>query len=201
MKEYSYEKLLNIRTSGIGVPNSLIHYHPYEPTPYEALEALFEQYEVHRTDHYVDFGCGLGRLNFYIHYFYHASVIGVEMNEIFYRKAIKNKKQYAKKLKRSIDNKLQFICCKAEEYPISSKDNHFYFFNPFSIHIFQHVVNRILNSVEDHPREINLILYYPSEEYIFYLENATNFELLQEVVVPILSNRNANERFLIYRLK
>ena len=45
----------------------------------------------------VDFGCGKGRLNFYIHYFFHATVVGIEMNEIFYQEAIENLNRYLEK--------------------------------------------------------------------------------------------------------
>jgi SAM-dependent methyltransferase len=200
MKEYSYDKLLNIHTNGKGVPNKLGHYYPYEPTPYEALEVLFEQYELNSSDQVVDFGCGLGRLNFFIDYFYHASVVGIEMNEISFRKALQNRKHYAQKTNRYIQ-RMEFKCCRAEEYDIAEKDNCFYFFNPFSVHIFQRVVNRILLSAEEFPREVDIIMYYPSKEYIFYLENDTAFELIQEVKVPHFYEKNSNERFLIYRLK
>ncbi|WP_026908768.1 methyltransferase [Paucisalibacillus globulus] len=200
MNEYTYDKLLNIHTNGQGVPIQLSHYYPYEPTPYVALETLFEQYEVKSSDHVVDFGCGLGRLNFYIHFFHHASVVGVEMNEISHRKALRNREQYARNTKNPIQN-IEFRCCRAEEYEITPIDNCFYFFNPFSVHIFQKVVNRILLSVEAFPREVDIILYYPSMEYIFYLENDTAFELLREIKIPNLYKKNSNERFLIYRLR
>lgn len=199
MKEYYYDKLLNIKTNGKGSPDNVTHYYPYEPTPYEALEILFDEYDVKSSDHFVDFGCGLGRLNFYLHYHYQASVTGVEMNELSYRKACKNKETYAKKFKQAIDN-LTFINCRAENYNISSLDNRFYFFNPFSVHIFQHVINRVIFSVEAEQREIDIILYYPSEDYIFYLEKNTAFKLVREIVIPAMYKKNQNERFLIYRL-
>ncbi|HVI21194.1 MAG TPA: SAM-dependent methyltransferase, partial [Bacillus sp. (in: firmicutes)] len=49
-------------------------------------------------------------------------------------------------------------------------------------------------------REIDLILYYASEDYIYYLENDTYFELKEEIVIPELYEQNPHERFLIYRL-
>ena len=199
MKEYSYDKLLNIKTNGKGIPNQLSHYHPYEPTPYEALETLFRQYEVKSSDHFVDFGCGLGRLNFFIHFFHHASVVGIEMNEDFHKKALQNRDHYAKKTKNKVE-KIIFKNCRAEDYEISEKDNRFYFFNPFSVHIFQHIINRILLSVEESPREVDIILYYPSEDYVFHLENQSVFRLVQEIVIPGYFEKNSNERFLIYRL-
>jgi SAM-dependent methyltransferase len=198
MKEYYYDKLFNIHTNGKGVLNQITHYYPYEPTPYLALEALFGEYEVNASDHFVDYGCGLGRLNFFIHYFYHASVTGIEMNEIAYRKALQNRELYAKKTKRPVE-KIQFRLCLAEQYEIGVTDNRFYFFNPFSVHIFQYVVNQIMLSVENAPRLVEILLYYPSEDYVFYLEHRTPFRLVQEVVVPGLYEKNSNERFVVYR--
>jgi SAM-dependent methyltransferase len=199
MKEYTYDKLLNIHTTGKGNLNQSSHYYPYEPTPYVALETLFEQYDVKSSDHFVDFGCGLGRLNFYIHYFYHASVVGIEMNEISFKKAIQNKKQYVKKVKSPV-HRLEFTCCRAEDYEITVYDNRFYFFNPFSVHIFQHIVNQILLSVERSFREVDIILYYPTEDYIYYMESHSVFRLKKEIVIPGYFEKDQNERFLIYSL-
>ena len=87
----------------------------------------------------------------------------------------------------------------AEGYEIEPKDNRFYFFNPFSIQIFQKVINNILLSVEHNPRSVDVILYYPTMEYIRFMEVNTAFELLKEVRVPELYEQNKNERFMIYR--
>ena len=89
MKEYQYDKLLNIKTTGNqwGFP-STTHYNPYEPTLYYALEALFDHYELNREDHIIDFGSGKGRLSFFIDYYFQAKVTGIEMNEKFYNMAI-----------------------------------------------------------------------------------------------------------------
>ena len=62
------------------------------------------------------------------------------------------------------------------------------------------VINHILKSVENTEREITLILYYPSEDYIYFLENQTTFVLTEEVILPSVYEHNQNERFLIYRL-
>ncbi|WP_419954090.1 methyltransferase [Neobacillus niacini] len=200
MKEQYYDDLLNIRTGGDQKGfNKSFHYHRYEPTPYSALELLFKNYELKSTDHIVDFGCGKGRLNFYIHYLFQASVAGVEMNETLYEEAVENQTSYLKKYK-SAKGKIQFHCCLAEKYEIAPLDNRFYFFNPFTIPIFWKIINNILASVEKSKREVDVILYYPSEDYIYFLENHTLFELKEEVHLPGLYEHNQNERFLIYRL-
>jgi SAM-dependent methyltransferase len=199
MKETNYDELLNIETEGNQRGyNKSFHYHRYEPTPYHALEKLFAEYELTSSDHIVDFGCGKGRLNFFIHYLFHASVTGVEMNEKLYEEAMENKANYLIKAKNK--GEIQFQCCLAEKYEINPLDNRFYFFNPFTIPIFWKIINNILVSVEKYKREVDVILYYPSEDYIYYLENHTLFELIKEIQLPGLYENNANERFLIYRL-
>jgi SAM-dependent methyltransferase len=200
MKEMNYDELLNIETEGNQRGyNKSFHYHRYEPTPYSALEKLFAEYELTSSDHIVDFGCGKGRLNFFIHHLFQSSVTGVEMNEKLFEEALENKANYLLKAK---ENKggIQFHCCLAEKYEINPLDNTFYFFNPFTIPIFWKIINNILVSVEEFKREVDVILYYPSEDYIYYLENHTSFELIKEVQLPGLYENNTNERFLIYRL-
>ncbi|TYR79222.1 methyltransferase [Priestia megaterium] len=200
MKEQFYDKLLNINTRGDQKGfNESFHYHRYEPTPYRALEQLFRQYKLKSSDRLVDFGCGKGRLNFYVHHLYHASVVGVEMNETFYREALENRERYLKKMKGHTDN-IYFKCCLAEEYEIHPSDNRFYFFNPFSIQIFMKIVNKILLSIEQSKREVELILYYGSEDYTYFLDNQTSFELKKKVLLQGLYEHNPFERFLIYRL-
>ncbi|ASN03874.1 SAM-dependent methyltransferase [Virgibacillus necropolis] len=178
--------------------NRSYHYHPYEPTQYSALEVLFDSYELKSSDHMVDFGCGKGRLNFFANYFYQAHVTGVEMDPTFYQIAIENQSSYRIKNKQSND-KIHFHCCLAEDYHIDRLDNRFYFFNPFSKEIFMNVVNNILRSVEVSEREVDLIVYYPSDDYIFYLENDTVFKLKEEIRLPGYKD-DSYERFLIYRL-
>ena len=95
---------------------------------------------------------------------------------------------------------INFLCTLAQEYEISDKDNKFYFFNPFSVHIFMKVVENILISFENNPRKIDIILYYPSDDYIYYLENCTPFMQIEEVRLDDLYKKDNQERFLIYEL-
>lgn len=199
MNETEYDRLLNIQTCGNhnGIYQS-IHYNRYEPTPYAALETLLNNYEITQQDHIVDFGCGLGRLNFFLHYNTGASVVGIEMNEQFVKESMKNRKNYLKKYKKQ-EEPIQFQCCLAEDYAIQLSENKFYFFNPFSMPIFIKVINNIMLSVEQQKRTVDVILFYPSDEYRYYLDHQTPFELLKEI--PIEQNKNPLERFLIYRFE
>lgn len=200
MDEQYYEKLLNIKTSGEQkIFNESMHYNRYEPTSYSALEILSKKYKFSAEDNIIDFGCGKGRLNFYINHFFGSTVTGLEMNTFFYKEAIDNKRDYFKKYNRKKDN-INFMNCFAEKYNIAPSDNIFYFFNPFSIQIFMKVIGNILVSAENYKRTIDVILYYPSEDYIYFLENNTPFVLLSEVKLPCLYNSDPRQCFLVYRL-
>jgi SAM-dependent methyltransferase len=200
MNEQHYEKLLNIKTSGEQkIFNESIHYNRYEPTAYSALEILSKNYIFDAVDSVVDFGCGKGRLNFYLNHFFYSTVTGIEMNPFFYKEALENKKAYLKKHKKKIDT-INFLNCFAEEYNIGSSDNKFYFFNPFSIQIFTKVVKNIIISVEKYERPVDIILYYPSDDYIYFLENNTSFQLFNEIRLPSLYDKDHRQTFLVYRL-
>lgn len=200
MKEKYYDKLLNINTIGNqNWKNASIHNHPYEPTLYMALEELFKNYNLSKNDHIVDFGCGMGRLIFYINYYFKSYVIGVEINERYYEEALINKINYVKKNKKSED-KINFECNLAQQYEISTLDNKFYFFNPFSIQIFSKVINNILESYEENMRDMDVIMYYPSAEYLDFLDYKTPFILNKEVYLKDLYEKDDKEKFVIYSL-
>ena len=111
---------------------------------------------------------------------------------------MRNKDNYLKKHRHPKDC-IDFYCCLAEDYLIQPTDNKFYFFNPFSIQIFRKIVENILISLENTPREVELILYYASDEYQYFLEHRTAFTLKQEITLPNYK-RDHRERFLIYQL-
>ena len=200
MKESKYEELLNIKTTGEELWSEKIkHNHPYQATSYDALEKLFENYIVNKDDYIVDFGCGKGRLNFYINYFFKANVTGVEMDRNYYEECLINKENYLSKNKRK-SSSIDFEYCYAQEYKIKDYENKFYFFNPFSVVIFSKIIDNILDSYYNNIRKIELILYYPSQDYIYYLENSTPFTLKEEVILDYLYDSDTQERFLIYEL-
>ena len=200
MDEQYYEKLLNIKTAGEQkIFNESLHYNRYEPTSYYALEILSKQYKFSEEDSIIDFGCGKGRLNFYINHFSSSNVTGIEMNNFFYKEAMDNKRNYIKKHNKKQD-KTNFLNCYAEEYSISSSDNKFYFFNPFSVQIFMKVIGNILISVEKYERAVDVILYYPSDDYVYFLENNTPFVLYDEIRLPDLYDVDPRQVFLVYRL-
>ena len=86
----------------------------------------------------------------------------------------------------------------AEKYKVQQQDNVFFFFNPFSVQIFQKVLRNIYLSFEEYPREMHLLLYYPSPDYLHYIQFETNLDLLKEV--RLKGCKNENERICVFTL-
>lgn len=198
MGERIQDKLLGIRTSGIREwKDNKIHYNRYEPTPYKALNELTKNYKFRDIDKVVDFGSGRGRVAFYLHNHFHIPVTGIEANDKTYEEALENKALYRLKAKH-INAPIKFKYGLAQHYKIDKAANCFYFFNPFSSHVFRKVVHNILHSIEKNRRTVDLILYYPLPEYKDFLKNSTPFTIINKIKTPRRTDKK--EKFILYRL-
>ena len=190
------DKQLNIKTEEVQLDNKHSYYnHRYEPTAYEILDLLFDEYTLSPNDTLVDYGCGKGRLNFYVNWRFHCNVVGVELNKEYYQDAINNLASYTATFK----HKIRFEYMPAQDYMVKDTDSFFYFFNPFSIEIFSKVIRNILYSIEQSPRFCTVILFYPDFDYIYFLENYTFFERVDEIKIP--NSKDERNCFYIYRNK
>lgn len=197
MAERAYDRSLRIKTIGMREwRDHTVDYHRYEATPYRALDILFQHYKLDKTDQVVDFGCGRGRVAFYIHDRFQIPVTGVEVNDLTFEEALQNKTRYRRKAKH-IKAPIRFEYGPAELYDVEADDNRFYFFNPFPAKTFQEVVGNIMDSVAKNERSIDLILYYPMPNYKKFLQRKTPFRLLNKVRIPKVND--STEKFLIYR--
>ncbi len=199
MNDLHMDQELNIHTSDV---NNIFyedtHLHRYEPTLYEHLNILSAHYDFQPTDHVIDYGCGKGRLNFYLHHRYQCRTTGIEMDESLFEDALDNLHSYQQK-HRMKPGYISFENTYAQTYEILPSQNKFYFFNPFSVQLFMKVINQMLLSYEDSPRALDIILYYPLPEYLDYLQTCTMFEPYLEVTLPH-HHKNQRECFVIYRL-
>src|SRR5699024_10327226 len=151
-------------------------------TPYEALDKLFKAYTFDAYDCLVDFGCGRGRVSFYVHYHFQIPVVGVENNDKTFTELMENEAIYLRHHP-NIHAPLYFEFGLAEDYDIHPIDNVFYFFNPFSLDIFKRVVNNIISSVEHVKRSVDNISYYPLPAFQHFLQQ-TPFQLINKINVP-----------------
>ena len=193
--ENMWDKLLKIKTSGRDDSNSDQYHYPYEPTPYSVLERLANSGLIRKTDVVIDYGCGKGRVDFFLAYQTKANTIGIEYDERIYQSAFEN---YKNAISRT---KTEFVLARAEEYEVPIEVNRCYFFNPFSVEILRKVMARIMESYYDKPREILLFFYYPSEEYISYLMTVDGLEFYDEITCgDLFGGNNAREQIMIFEL-
>jgi len=191
-KENTWDTLLQINTTGRDDTNADEYHHPYEPTPYSVLERLAASGFFRKGDVVLDYGCGKGRVGFFLSYQTNAKVIGIEYDDRIYQSALDNWN--------TSKAKSDFILSRAEAYAVPMDANRCYFFNPFSVEILHKVMARILESYYENPREIFLFFYYPSNEYISYLMTVDELEFYDEIVCDDLFTGDARERIMIFQL-
>ena len=193
--EQNWDKLLQIQTCGRDESKADEYHHPYEPTPYCVLERLAESGFFGEGDVVLDYGCGKGRVGFFLSYRTKAQTIGIEYDEHIYEDAIENRKSTVSRVKPD------FVLTRAEEYAVPPDVNRCYFFNPFSAEILHKVMARILESYYENPRELFLFFYYPADEYIAYLMTVEELDFYDEIPCQDLFNGNdPRERILIFQL-
>ena len=90
--ENTWDKLLQIKTTGRDDSNADQYRYPYEPTPYCVLERLAQSGLIGKKDVVLDYGCGKGRVDFYLAYQTKANTIGIEYDERIYQCALVNQK-------------------------------------------------------------------------------------------------------------
>lgn len=194
MKEMNWDTKLHIRTSGRDDSRADNDHHPYEPTPYKVLERLTESEYISADNIVIDYGCGKGRVGFYLHHMIGCKTIGLEYDEKICQQALYNLDCYGKK------EGISFLWENAAEYQIEDADC-FYFFNPFSVEILHSVLDRILDSYYEKPREMKLFFYYPDDEYVAYLMSQDALMFVDEINCQDLYNeKDEREKILILEI-
>ena len=193
--ETLWDLRLKINTAGRDDTNSDEYRFPYEPTPYSVLARLADSGLFGKEDTVLDYGCGKGRVGFFLSYKAKANTVGIEYDEKIYHLALENQKNAVSRAQ------TQFVLTKAEEYEVTADINRCYFFNPFSAEILRKVMARIIESYYTAPREIFLFFYYPSDEYIGYLMTLDELDFYDEIECEDLFNgADRRERILIFKL-
>jgi len=193
--ETTWDNRLQIRTAGRDEANADQYHHPYEPTPYCVLERLANSGLIADRDVVLDYGCGKGRVGFFLSRQTNAKTIGIEYDDRIYRQALENQSTVVS------GAKADFVLTRAEAYAVSPEVSRCYFFNPFSVEILQKVMARILESYYENPRELFLFFYYPADEYISYLMTVDELEFYDEIECDDLFKGNdPRERILVFQL-
>jgi len=199
MTEQQWDKKLRIQTCGRDDTNADEHNHPYEPTPYAVLERLADSGYITAENTLVDYGCGKGRVGFFMREAVGFKVIGIEHDEHIWSRA----KENLSNAKNGCE--ISFILKKAEEFDCSDADS-FYFFNPFTADILHSVLHRIADSYYALPRRMRMFFYYPHDDYLRLLLTGSNgisklIWFLDEIDCRDLFDTNdERERIMIFEI-
>lgn len=193
-QENTWDKLLQIQTTGRDEENADQYHHPYEPTPYCVLERLADSGLFHHGDVVLDYGCGKGRVDFFLSFRKSVKTIGIEYDGRIYACALENQKSAV------CEARADFVLARAEAYDVPPEVNRCYFFNPFSLEILRKVMARMIESYYTSPREIFLFFYYPSDEYLAYLMTVDELEFYDEIECDdLFAGNDPRERILIFQ--
>lgn len=173
--EDKWDRLLQIRTTGRDDTGADQYRYPYEPTPYPVLERLANSGYTRKGNTLLDYGCGKGRVDFFLSWQLGCRTIGVEYDERIYDKAVENQKTAVSA------ERTTFKLTDAEHFAVPESVDRIYFFNPFSLELLRKVFGRILESWYGAPRKILFFFYYPSDEYISYLMTVDELDFLDEI--------------------
>ena len=77
--EIRWDKLLKIRTTGRDDSKADQYRYPYEPTPYSVLERLANSGLIRKNNTLIDYGCGKGRVDYFMAYQLELSTMSVFM--------------------------------------------------------------------------------------------------------------------------
>ena len=193
--ENKWDLALGIRTAGRDETNADQYHHPYEPTPYCVLERLADSGFFGEGDVVLDYGCGKGRVGFFLSAQTSVKSVGVEYDERIFESALENRKTVVSRVKPD------FVLTRAEAYEVPAEVNRCYFFNPFSVEIFHKVMARIVESWYENPREIFLFFYYPADEYISCLMTVEELDFYDEIeCADLFAGKDPRERIMIFQL-
>lgn len=160
----------------------------YRATPYRMLHYLFSSYSLCENDHFVDFGCGKGRVFLFAALSGCTQSTGIEFDPLMYQIAKKNQQRIASKT----SSKVMLRHEDALRTEITDTMNIFYFFVPFHLKIFGHILTRIKQSLLTCPRKVTIIFYRPDTPWIRYMEDDPVFT--NKTIMTVLND----EMFFLY---
>ncbi len=196
MTDAQWDKILKIKTTGRDDSRSNQYNFPYEPTPYSVLERLSGSGYLTKKDTLLDYGCGKGRVGFFLSYQVGCRCIGIEADGRICAAGLNNLRTAVSSGKVRLENG------NAEKYTVPPEVSSCYFFNPFSEGLLKKTLSRILESWYDNPREIRLFFYYPSDEYISYLMTVEELMFVDEIDCrDLFQIENLRERVMVFGLE
>lgn len=159
------------------------------------MERLANSGYIRKKNVLLDYGCGKGRVDFFMAYQTRCRAIGIEYGDRIFAAACENKKSGIS------GERTTFLKENAEKYLVPTEVDRVFFFNPFSIEILRKVIAAVTASCYEKPREMLLFFYYPQDEYISYLMTVEELMFVDEIDCrDLFEGENPRERIVIFEV-
>ena len=138
----------------------------------------------------VDLGCGKGHPLFkFSNEWSFKKVIGIEITKKYYDICLKNLNIMNKKKPDYLNSEIEIYNCNVLDYKFDKETNFIYMYNPFGRKTMSGVLNNLIKSLREEPRDF----------YIIY-KNAIHRYILTEKYFEIIYSED-NEKFVILKYK
>ena len=153
------DELHSLEAKGIDISHATI----YMPASYDLLEDIFTKFNPATFNHFVDIGCGKGRVMCVAAAFAAKNITGIDLSKEFCEAAKKNlsttKKTYS-------DFQFKVYNNDAFYFDIDDDVDCIFMFNPFDETIMSGLMENIEISLENNPRKITIIYVNPLEKHL-----------------------------------
>ncbi len=197
IKERKWDRKLKIRTCGRDDRKADQYNYPYEPTPYCVLERIADHNLIGKENVLLDYGCGKGRVGIFFARESGCRTIGIDYNEKMIKIADKNLTSSGL----AETHRVTFEKANAGDYAVPEEVDRIFFFNPFSEDVLSGALSRVMESWYGLPREVFLIFYYPSTEYLGALMTRDELMFYDEIdCSDLFAGDNSREKVLIFEI-
>jgi SAM-dependent methyltransferase len=149
------ERALGVETRGlVWQRDAGFGYGLYLPTPWLVLQQLFRRLDVRDSDVFVDVGSGMGRVLLVAARHPFKRVIGVEKNLEMHEIARRNVEHSRGRLN---CRDVELVGGDVLDWPIPDDLSVVYLYCPFPEDVLGRFIERLLASIDGHPREVRLI--------------------------------------------
>jgi 16S rRNA G966 N2-methylase RsmD len=175
-KKYGLNTAANIEVSNLDIKSKdKAHFTCYQPTRVRHFRKLMEFLNLPASNVFVDFGAGKGRVLILASMYNFKRVVGVEISSKLCKTAKDNIAFYKTRSKMSVD--VQVVESDVLLYRITDDENVFFFFNPFDSYIMEKILEKIMISLKNTPREAWIIIN--NSQYDDLIERE-KFEIIEE---------------------
>ena len=154
------DNLNHLSKLGVDISDATI----YMPASFDMLELFFSKVDLSMAKHFIDIGCGKGRVLSVAAAFGAPKITGLELSPVLAKQA----SLVAEKLiTKHIGLQIKIITNDAYYYDLPSDVDVIFLFNPFNAFVMQAFAERLEESLQKYPRKITIIYLNPMHKDIF----------------------------------